>query len=303
MHSFATRALKRLNRAHALTSREIARMPAVGNTTRALSTTAERFEFLTREQHGSALWVTIDRPSVHNAFNEHVIEEITRAFQTAPVSFPSAKAVVLTGAGASFSAGADMNWMKKMASYSQEENQEDSLKLFDMVHAIQTCPLPTVARINGAALGGGAGLVSACDIGLSIDKAVFGFTEVQIGLIPAVISGFVTNKIGKSNSSRYFLTGERFGGQRAQQIGLVSESFETIEELDAAVEGVVKNLSRASPAAVSRAKQLIEEIDGLTVANTRPLVSAAIAAIRVSEEGQEGLQAFLEKRKPSWISK
>lgn len=266
---------------------------------RCLSST--KFEFLTREQKGIGVWVTLNRPDVHNAFNEHVIAEITKAFHTITDDFPTARAVVLTGAGASFSAGADISWMQKMASYSEQENKADALKLFDMVHSIKKCPLPTIARINGAALGGGAGLVSACDIGYSVNSAVFGFTEVGIGLIPAVISRFVMDKIGKSNCSRYFLTGERFKGDRAKEIGLVSETFASFEELDGACEKTLGYIAKASPAAVAKSKLLIESVSNMTISQSRDHTSGEIAAIRVSKEGQAGLQAFLKKTNPPWV--
>lgn len=259
-----------------------------------------QFKHLIQEKRGSAVWITMNRGKVHNAFNEEVIAELHRAFRDVPCS---ATAVVLTGSGKSFSAGADVNWMAKMAGYSEEENRADSDQLFAMFAAIKECPVPTIARINGAALGGGAGLVAACDMAFCVDRAVMGFTEVNIGLIPAVISKFVMEKIGKNNCRRYFLTGERFSGPPAKDMGLVNESVATIEELDEVVQQVTDQLKSASPQAVRKAKVLIEEVSAFPSANaSRAFVTEQIASIRVSPEGQEGLQAFLEKRTPAWVT-
>lgn len=275
---------------------------ALFNAFRAFSSSSD-YQFLTQETKSNTLWVTLNRPDKHNAFNEHVIAEITHVFKNLNTLPELPRCVVLTGDGASFSAGADINWMAKMANYSEEENKADARKLYDMVAAIRYCDVPTVARVNGAALGGGAGLVSACDIALSVDSAVMGFTEVGIGLLPAVISPFVMEKIGKANCSRYFLTGERFKGQTATKIGLVSESFATVEELDAGVQQLLKSFCRNSPQAMKKAKLLIEQVSNMTIWESKEYVSGEIAAIRVSPEGQEGLQSFLEKRKPSYLVK
>lgn len=244
----------------------------------------------------------MNRPTVHNAFNEHVIEELREAFSS--IKLGDARSVVLTGAGKSFSAGADVNWMAKMANYTKEENRADSRKLFEMFSAIQVCPLPTIARVNGPALGGGAGLVAACDMAITHNEASFGFTEVAIGLIPAVISRFVMEKIGKSNCSRYFLTGERFNGLVAKDIQLVNASFATMGEADEEINRIVAQIAKVSPAAVHRAKHLIEQVQRFScVEQSKEFVTEEIAAIRVSAEGQEGLKSFLEKRAPSWQKK
>jgi len=242
----------------------------------------------------------MNRPTIHNAFNEHVIEELARAFSSISSS-DQARSVVLTGSGKSFSAGADVNWMAKMANYNKEENRADSEKLFAMFAAIKACPLPTIARVNGPALGGGAGLVAACDMAITHQAATFGFTEVCIGLIPAVISRFVMDKVGKSNCSRYFLTGERFSGLVAKDIGLVNDSLSTPQGMDEAVCSLVDQIAKASPAAVKRAKFVIERVSQFSsIEASRAFVTEEIAAIRVSHEGQEGLKSFLEKRAASW---
>jgi len=231
---------------------------------------------------------------------EEVIAEITHCFKNID---PTCRAVVLTGAGKQFSAGADLNWMKKMASYTEKENEQDSHLLFDMIDSIKRSPVPTIAKINGAALGGGAGIVSACDISISIDRAIFGFTEVKLGLLPGVISGFVLEKIG-AHANRYFLTGERFSAAEACRIGLINKHFETNAEVDAEVEKLIAEILKAGPSAVQKTKALISEVKkrDLKDPGTKTYVCEQIAKIRVSPEGQEGLTAFLSKRKPTWVN-
>eukprot|EP01108_Squamamoeba_japonica_P005417 TRINITY_DN4273_c0_g1_i1.p2 TRINITY_DN4273_c0_g1~~TRINITY_DN4273_c0_g1_i1.p2 ORF type:complete len:245 (+),score=96.84 TRINITY_DN4273_c0_g1_i1:150-884(+) len=239
----------------------------------------------------------MQRPDLHNAFNADVISELTDAFRTLP---SDVRAVVLSGQGRSFSAGADLAWMRSMAEYSAEENKADSQKLFDMFYAIKTCPAPTIARVNGASLGGGAGLVACCDIALGVERAIFGFTEVKVGLIPAVISPFVLERVGITHGTRLFLTGERIDAKRAAHIGLLSEVVADDDALDARVDFVLGELLASSPAATRAAKQLVHELSTPTWRTHSDYVCSQIAQIRVSSEGQEGLQAFLGKRKPSW---
>lgn len=261
------------------------------------------------EQRDTTVWVTMNRPDLHNAFNEDVIADLTHVFRgiasevESGTSGVDVRSVVLTGAGRSFSAGADLNWMRKMADYTEQENADDSLQLFDMFHSIQACPLPVIGRVNGAALGGGAGLVSACDVAFSVEKAKFGLTEVKLGLAPAVISRFVMDKIGKANCSRYFLTGERFGAAEAVRVGLVQQYAADEEELDALVASTVASIDENSPAAVRACKVLIDRVSHMTITESRPYVTAEIAKLRVSAEGQDGLSAFLNKRKPGWLKK
>ncbi|PCJ18905.1 MAG: enoyl-CoA hydratase [Candidatus Cloacimonadota bacterium] len=249
-------------------------------------------KYIVLENKNNILWVTMDREEVHNAFNAQLIQELYNVFTNLERSI---KAIVLTGKGKSFSAGADLNWMKEMINYSEEENKEDSLKLFDMVNSIKTCPVPVIGRINGSALGGGAGLVSACDITFGLNKAKFGFTEVKLGLLPAAISPFVNHKIGQTHCSRYFLTGERFDGVIANKINLLSEIFETMEDLDTSLDLMLKHLEANSPNAMKNSKKLIKYLNS-DINLTREYVAEQIAKARVSKEGQEGLSAFLEKR-------
>lgn len=252
----------------------------------------------------------MNRPDTHNAFNEVVIRELTEAFREVKKHSDKLRAVVLTGTGKSFSAGADLNWMKKMATYTQQENETDSLRLFDMVNTIYACPLPVIGRINGNALGGGSGLVAACDFAFSVSKASFGFTEVKLGLIPAVISPFVMMKIGKGNCSRYFLTAEKFGAEEAFRMGLIQGHVATLEELDGVVGKILAEIENNSPAAMRECKKLIHNVyhslggqkKGEGIEEMRASLANEIAKIRVSKEGQEGLASFLEKRKPSWAT-
>lgn len=254
-----------------------------------------------RDNH--SYWIVLDRPKLHNAFNEDVIAELTNAFKHVPAE---ARSVVLAANGPSFSAGADLNWMKKMANYTKEENEKDAQALFDMFHNIRYCPVPVIARVSGAALGGGSGLVAACDMAFSVKSAVFGFTECRLGLIPAVISPFVMEKIGSAHASRYFLTAARFSADEARRINLVHEVVENPEALDKLVSETVSTIAQNSPAAVRRSKQLIAGVlsphNGPTLSEKKGFVAREIAQVRISAEGQEGLKAFFEKRNPAWVA-
>jgi methylglutaconyl-CoA hydratase len=257
------------------------------------------------ETKGQAIWVTLNRPTIHNAFNEDVIAELTSTFQSIRENPQNSRAVILTGEGKSFSAGADLSWMKKMAQYTYGENKTDAELLYDMFKSISDCPVPVIGRINGAALGGGSGLAAACDFSLAVKTAKFGFTEVRLGLIPAVISPFVMRKIGSGNASRYFLTGEIFAADEAQRIGLVQQAFETLEDLDASLLKILEQLYTTSPLAVKAAKSLVATVPSKQTSEEtlKDYVTEQIATIRVSPEGQEGVQSFLDKRSPYWIVK
>eukprot|EP01124_Arcella_intermedia_P025017 TRINITY_DN4375_c0_g1_i2.p1 TRINITY_DN4375_c0_g1~~TRINITY_DN4375_c0_g1_i2.p1 ORF type:complete len:288 (+),score=48.58 TRINITY_DN4375_c0_g1_i2:48-911(+) len=246
--------------------------------------------------------VTLNRPILHNAFNEEVIQEVTEAFADLD---HTARLVILTANGKTFSAGADLNWMQKMVNYTKEENEEDSKKLYRLFAQIKGTPVPVIGKINGSAVGGGCGLVSACDIAFALGSANFGFSEVKLGLIPATISPFVIEKIGVNNARRYFITGERFSAVEAKRIGLINDHFADLESLDAAVTQTVDEILQNSPEATKAAKQLIEDVSRMSTSdpNTALFTARQIAQIRVSQEGQEGLRAFLEKRKPYWLPK
>jgi methylglutaconyl-CoA hydratase len=243
---------------------------------------------LRSEKDGDVLRITLTRPDRRNAFDAAVIAELAEVF----VDVGRVRAVVIAGEGPSFSAGADVEWMRSSADLGYEENVADANALRAMLEAIDGCPAPVVTRIQGHALGGGAGLVAASDIAIAAPDAVFAFSEVKLGIIPAVISPFALGKIGPSAARRYFLTGERFEAATALRIGLVHE---VAEDLDAAVDSVVGELLGAGPHAARWAKRLVRERpDG-------PETARWIAERRTSEEGQEGLRAFLEKRKPDWL--
>jgi methylglutaconyl-CoA hydratase len=241
------------------------------------------------ERKGSVLRVTLARPERRNAFDAELIRALTEAF--ADVS--DARVVVLAGDGESFCAGADIEWQRSAIDLSYEENVEDALRLHAMLEAIDSCPAPVVARIQGYCLGGGCGLAASVDVALAADDATFGFSEVKLGIVPAVISPFVLSRIGEGAARRYFLTGERFDAATALHIGLVHE---VAADLDEAVERVAGELFGSGPEAIRAAKALIR---------ARPSgdEAAHIAAeLRTSEEGQAGLRAFLEKRSAPWRS-
>jgi methylglutaconyl-CoA hydratase len=241
------------------------------------------------ERDGPLLRVALARPERRNAFDAALIRELTEAF----ADVGDARAVVLSGDGQSFCAGADVDWQRAAIDLSYEDNVEDALRLFRMMEAIDACPAPVVARVQGYALGGGSGLVCCVDVAIAAPDAVFGFSEVKLGIVPAVISPFVFPRIGTAAARRFFLTGERLDADTALRIGLVHE---VTAELDAAVERVVGEILTAGPEATRAAKQLIRDRPG-------PEEAAQLAArLRTSPEGQEGLRAFLDKRPAAWRS-
>ena len=245
--------------------------------------------------------IVLSRPDVRNAFNDEVIAELSQAFVQLGGS-PEVRAIVLMAEGPAFSAGADLNWMRRMADYTRDENIEDAGKLAFMLRAIYECPKPTIARVQGDVYAGGMGLVAACDMAVSVDTANYCLSEVKLGLIPATISPYVIRAMGARAAHRYFLTAERFGAQEALRIGFVHEVV-TAEQLDAKVDELVKALISASPNAVRACKKLVldvaeREINAALIAAT----VEGIADIRASDEGREGVQSFLQKRKPSWLA-
>ncbi|CDG80681.1 enoyl-CoA hydratase/isomerase family protein [Janthinobacterium agaricidamnosum] len=244
--------------------------------------------------------ITLNRPDMRNAFNETAIAELTRAFEGLGRS-EMVRAIVLAANGPAFCAGADLNWMKKMAGYTHAENQADALQLARMLHAIYACPKPVVAKVQGDCYAGGMGLVAACDIIVASEAVNFCLSEVKLGLIPATISPYVIKAMGDNAARRYFLTAERFSAQEAQRIGFAHE-VTAIDALDAKVAEIVKALVNNSPNAVQQAKVLVRDIAGQPVSEQLLLDTAQrIALIRASEQGREGVASFLEKRKPSWL--
>jgi methylglutaconyl-CoA hydratase len=249
-------------------------------------------------READVLTVTLDRPDVHNAFNDELIGEAIDLFSTLDPS--SARAVVLRGTGPNFCAGADLNWMSRMVSYTREENVRDSSLLAKMFALIDECPLPVIGRIQGAAIGGGVGLVAVCDVVIAARDAKFGLSEVKLGILPAVISPYVIGKIGRSHARALFLTGERFDAERAQRIGLVHRIVDDAEALDAAVDDTLKQLRTSGPEAVQACKKLIAHVAANDLAESVPYTIDAIATRRVSSEGQAGMKAFLAKEKAPW---
>lgn len=242
--------------------------------------------------------VMLNRPEVRNALNDELIDELA-AWASSIRKAPDVRVVVLGGAGKTFSAGADVTWMSKAIAYSKEENLRDAERLSALFAALDRLPVPVIGRIQGAALGGGSGLAAVCDVVVADDQAVFGFTEVKLGILPAVISPFVIAKIGRSAARELFLTGARFGAARAREIGLV-HAVVPLATLDEAVEGYIREFLTAGPHAIAAAKSLVADVAERTMDEARRLTARAIAERRVSPEGQEGLRAFLEKRKPRW---
>jgi methylglutaconyl-CoA hydratase len=245
------------------------------------------------------LTVTLNRPDVHNAFNDELIAEAVGLFDNI-ASYPSARVVVLRGSGPNFCAGADLNWMSRMISYTRAQNFRDSSALARMYELINDCPLPVIGRIQGAAIGGGVGLVAVCDIAIASNDSKFGLSEVKLGILPAVISPYVIGKIGPSHARALFLTGERFGAERALRIGLVHRLVDSAEALDAAVDETVAQIRTSGPEAVRECKKLIAFVATNEPSDSIPYTIEAIANRRVSEEGQQGMQAFLKKEKPPW---
>ena len=248
---------------------------------------------------GGIAWVTLNRPDVHNALNDILIEELIETFAGLGQD-NRARVIVLTGAGKSFSAGADLTWMQRAAGQSQDENQADAVRLAKMFDTLNTCPKPLVGLVNGAALGGGVGLVACCDIVVAATGAMFGLTEVRLGLIPATISPYVIAKIGAAQARRFMLTAERFDAPTAKTIGLVHD---VADDIDAAARPILDALLSNGPDAMADTKRLIGDVTGKDLTpELRDMTAQRIAARRASDEGREGMAAFLDKRKPNWIA-
>ncbi len=255
---------------------------------------------LTQITQGAVRTITLSRPDVRNAFNDEVIAELKAAFDDAEKA-SDVRCVVLAALGPAFCAGADLNWMRRMADYTRDENLTDAGCLADMLRTIYACPKPTIARVQGDVFAGGVGLVAACDMAVSVDSATYCLSEVKLGLIPATISPYVIRAMGARAAHRYFLTAERFDAAEAHRIGLVHEVVAE-DALDAKVNELTQALVSASPHAVKACKQLVhevaeKEINSALIAHT----VAGIADIRASAEGKEGVQSFLQKRKPAWL--
>lgn len=259
----------------------------------------QQYRTVLSAKEGKALRLIMNRPQVHNAFNSEMIRELAAAVDAAKQD-ADVRLVILTGAGESFCAGADLNWMREVIRYSYEQNLRESRELAELIHSIYTLPKPTIARINGAVIGGGTGLFSACDIVIASDRARFGLSEVKIGLVPAAIGPYVIRRIGESAARELFLTGERFDARRALEIGLVNKVV-AHEALDEKVGEVVHLLLSSGPEAIARCKELLQKVPSMGLEEAKSYTAEMIAGLRVSLEGQEGMAAFLEKRKPNWV--
>lgn len=257
-------------------------------------------EFVTVSTDSGVTFITMNRPELHNAFNNQMIGEMTEAFRAAGGDH-QCRVVVLQAEGKNFSAGADLNWMKSMAALSREQNQSDAMQLAELMHTVYTLPKMVIAKVQGASFGGALGLISACDVAFAAQGAKFCLSEVKIGLAPAVISPYVVEAIGLRNARRYMLSAEVFDAGKAHALGLIQEHYDSIESLDAAVASLAKQVAQNGPQAVAQCKQLIRDIAYQPIGDqTKILTANLIAEIRVSEEGQEGLSAFLQKRTPAW---
>lgn len=266
-----------------------------------MSETGDSFRRLRVMRDGPVARVTLDRPEVRNAFDEILIQALTGAF----LSFnddAETRVVVLEGEGPTFCAGADVEWMRRAGGFSKLENEADAERMAGMLRAIDRCPRPVVAVVQGAAIGGGVGLAAVADVAIAAEDAVFSLSEVKLGILPSVISPYVLRAIGARQARRYFLTGERFGAAEARRIGLVHEVVPTAE-LGAARDRIVAALLTSAPEAVGVAKSLIAEVAGKPPDEALPVTVRTIAERRASDEAKEGLTAFLEKRPPSWVAK
>jgi methylglutaconyl-CoA hydratase len=244
--------------------------------------------------------VILDRPDVHNAFNDSLITVLTQTFKDLS-AHPDIRVIILRATGKSFCAGADLNWMKQMVTFSHEENIQDARIMAGMFLAIAKCSKPVIARVHGTALGGGSGLVASCDIAIAVESATFGFTEVKLGILPSVISPFVIARIGPGAAREYFLTGERFPASVALSLGLVQHVVPNEGALDALIAVKVGELLTSAPGAVTAAKELIFGLAATTLESSIDFTAEAIATARAGAEGQSGMKAFLQREKPPWV--
>jgi len=257
-----------------------------------------KYELINVLKDNDIATVMLNRPEVHNAMNERLIKEITTCFKEL-ASDEKTKVIVLTGKGESFCAGADLNWMKSMVMYSKEENTRDSRLLLDMYETIYSCPKPVIGKINGHAFGGGVGLIAVCDINIATIGSKFAFSEVKLGIMPSVISTYIVRRIGLSSMNRLFITGERFSSEYAKEIGLIDFVTEK-DDFNSMVERYVDQLKSSSPKAIKEIKNLVNNYKKMDIEKYKEFTVEKISELRVSEEGQEGMNAFLEKRRPKW---
>ena len=259
----------------------------------------KNYETIKIERDGPVARVFFCRPEIHNAFNDTLIYEMTDLF-AALKEDQDLRVIVLTGEGKSFCAGADLNWMRRVKDYSFEKNLEESLALADLFWLIYTMPVPIIGRINGAAIGGGTGFVAVCDISVAAESAKFSFSEVKIGVVPACIGPYVIKKIGEGKAREFFISGERLTAIDAYRIGLVNRWYPD-ERLDEEIDKLIMTILSSGPNAIKMAKELISNAPLMTSDQFKPYTAEMIARLRKSDEGQEGMDAFLNKRKPNWV--
>ncbi len=257
-----------------------------------------KYETIKKEIEGSIGRIVLNRPQVRNAFDEILIAEVSDALGEL-AKRGDLRVLIVAAEGSTFCAGADFHWMGEMVGANFEENLDDSLKLADMLAALYRFPRPTIARVQGSAFGGGVGVAACCDIVVAAETAIFSFSEVRIGLVPACISPFVIRRVGEGRAREYFLTGERITAQRAHEIGFVNKVVSETA-LDDAVNNYVQHFLSCGPEALSACKKMLEEVAQMPLAEARDYTANMIARLRISEEGLEGMKAFLEKRKPAW---
>jgi methylglutaconyl-CoA hydratase len=258
------------------------------------------FETLDVKSKNNVTWVALDRPDVRNAFNEVMIEELIGVLDQVTED-NTVRVLVLTGNGKAFCAGADLNWMKKMKEFSYEENHADALRLAELMFKLYNLPKPTVARVNGASIGGSNGLVAACDIAIASHRAEFSLSEVKIGLVPACIGPYLLKKVGEKACRELFLSGERISADQAQGMGLVNDVV-THANLTRRVEERISGLITSGPNALAVSKELLSKISFMPLEEARDYTARVIAELRSGDEAQEGMTAFLEKRKPKWVT-
>jgi methylglutaconyl-CoA hydratase len=259
----------------------------------------KKYQTIETEIRNRIFTIWLNRPDVHNAFNETMLVELTECLSTLPGE--EVLCVVLRGRGKSFCAGVDLNWMKDVAKNSYEKNYQESLLLSKCFYTIYSCPKTTIAIVHGVSLGGANGLLSACDLAYSADNAVFSLSEVKIGIVPACISPYIIKRLGEYGTRELMLTGRRINGKEAEKFHLVNQSV-PLESLDEHVDSVISMLRTSGPAAMRHCKNLIDKVsNSLTLMEAYDYTAKIIAEIRASDEGQEGMNAFLEKRKPKWV--
>jgi methylglutaconyl-CoA hydratase len=256
------------------------------------------YETILFSKDGKIARIFFNRPEVHNSFNSAMIKELDAAFEKIKAD-KSIRVVILSGKGKSFCAGADIKWLREIINYSFEQNLEESLQLAEVLYKIYILPKATVAMVNGTAIGGGNGFLSACDIAVASEEAIFGLSEVKIGLVPAAISPYVIRRIGVSKAREYFLTGKRISAQKALDIGLINEVIPH-KKLKKTVDEIASLLLSSGPEAIAACKELIHRVPEMSFDEVKEYTARVIANLRISEEGQEGMASFLEKRKPKW---